>query len=112
VSERLAEAAQELPQNTPPPTITPLTSSSSTVLVIGLTSAKRSLMDLRLLAVPGVSKVAVFGSDIRSLQVQIRPDDLLRFSLSIDDVLTAARKATAITGSGFIETANQRIVLQ
>jgi len=122
VSERLAEAAQELPQNTPPPTITPLTSSSSTVLVLGLTSAKRSLMDLRsladwtlrqrLLAVPGVSKVAVFGSDIRSLQVQIRPDDLLRFSLSIDDVLTAARKATAITGSGFIETANQRIVLQ
>lgn len=122
VSERLTEAAQELPTNVPPPTITPLTSSSSTVLVIGLTSNTRSLMDLRtladwtlrqrLLAVPGVAKVAVFGSDIRSLQVQIRPDQLLRFNLSIDDVLAAARKATAITGAGFIETANQRIVFQ
>lgn len=122
VSERLAEAAQQLPQNTPPPTITPLTSSSSTVLVLGLTSKTRSLMQLRtladwtlrqrLLAVPGVSKVAVFGSEVRSLQVQIRPDDLLRYNLSIDDVLESARRATAITGAGFIETANQRVVFQ
>ena len=122
VSERLAEAVRELPQNIPPPTITPLTSSSSTVLVIGLTSRTRSLMEMRtladwtlrqrLLAVPGVAKVAVFGSEIRSLQVQIRPDELLRYSLSIDDVLEAARRATAITGAGFIETANQRIVFQ
>jgi len=122
VSERLAEAAQQLPQNIPPPTITPLTSSSSTVLVVGLTSKTRSLMTLRtladwtlrqrLLAVPGVSKVAVFGSDTRSLQVQIRPDDLLRYNLSLEDVLEAARRATAITGAGFIETANQRIVFQ
>lgn len=122
VSERLSEAMRELPQNIPPPTITPLTSSSSTVLVLGLTSKTRSLMELRtiadwtlrqrLLAVAGVSKVAVFGSDVRSLQVQIRPDDLLRYNLSIDDVLEAARRATAITGAGFIETDNQRIVLQ
>ncbi len=122
VSERLSEAIRDLPQNLPPPTITPLTSSSSTVLVLGLTSKTRSLMDLRtiadwtlrqrLLAVPGVSKVAVFGSDVRSLQVQIRPDDLLRYNLSMEDVLDAARRATAITGAGFIETKNQRIVLQ
>jgi len=122
VSERLAEASQQLPAHIPPPTITPLTSSSSTVLVLGLTSQTRSLMDLRtladwtlrqrLLAVPGVSKVAVFGSDVRSLQIQVHPDQLLRFSLSLDDVLAAARKATAITGAGFIETANQRIVFQ
>ena len=122
VSERLSEAMRDLPQNIPPPTITPLTSSSSTVLVFGLTSKTRSLMELRtiadwtlrqrLLAVPGVSKVAVFGSEVRSLQVQIRPDQLLRYSLSIEDVLDAARRATAITGAGFIETANQRIVLQ
>src|SRR5688572_14516627 len=67
VSERLSEAMRDLPQNIPPPTITPLTSSSSTVLVFGLTSKTRSLMELRtiadwtlrqrLLAVPGVSKV-------------------------------------------------------
>jgi len=122
VSERLAEAAEELPANVAAPTMTPLTSSSSTVLVLGLTSEKRSLMDLRtladwtlrlrLLAVPGVSKVAVFGGDVRSVQVLVHPDQLIRHSLSFEDVLKAARKATSITGAGFIETPNQRIVIQ
>jgi CzcA family heavy metal efflux pump len=122
VSERLAEAAQSLPANVAAPTMTPLTSSSSTVLVLGLTSKTRSLMDLRtladwtlrlrLLAVPGVAKVAVFGGDVRSIQVQVHPDRLLRHSLSFQDVLEAAQKATAVTGAGFIETANQRIVFQ
>jgi len=122
VGERLAEAARQLPANVAAPTMTPLTSSSSTVLVLGLTSEKRSLMDLRtladwtlrlrLLAVPGVAKVAVFGGDVRSIQVQIHPDELLRYNLSFDDVLAAAKKATAVTGAGFIETKNQRIVFQ
>lgn len=122
VAERLAEVAQQLPENVPSPTMTPLTSSSSTVLVIGLTSEKRSLMELRtladwtlrlrLLAVPGVSKVAVFGSDVRSIQVQVHPDQLIRFGLSFDDVLAASKRATAVTGAGFIETDNQRIVFQ
>ena len=54
--------------------MTPLTSSTSTVLVLGLTSDKRSLMDLRtiadwtlrprLLAVPGITKVSVFGGEL------------------------------------------------
>jgi len=122
VSERLAEAGQQLPVNVAAPTMTPLTSSSSTVLVLGLTSETRSLMDLRtladwtlrlrLLAVPGVAKVAVFGGDVRSVQVQVHPDQLIRHNLSFDDVLAAAKKATAVTGAGFIETANQRIVFQ
>ena len=122
VAERLAEVAQQLPDNVPSPTMTPLTSSSSTVLVLGLTSEKRSLMELRtladwtlrlrLLAVPGVSKVAVFGSDVRSIQVQVHPDQLIRFGLSFEDVLAASKRATAVTGAGFIETDNQRIVFQ
>ena len=122
VAERLAETAQRLPGNVQAPTMTPLTSSSSTVLVIGLTSDKRSLMDLRtladwtirlkLLAVQGVSKVAVFGGDVRSIQVQVHPDQLIRYGLSFEEVLAASKKSTAVTGAGFIETDNQRIVFQ
>ena len=67
---------------------------------------------LRLLAVPGVAKVAVFGGDVRSIQVQVHPDELVRYNLAFDDVLAAAKKATAVTGAGFIETNNQRIVFQ
>lgn len=122
VAERLAEAAQELPTGVKPPNMTPLTSSTSTVSVVGLTSDTRSLMDQRgaadwvmkpqLLAVPGVAKVAVFGGDERSIQIQVDPDQLIRYDLGLADVLTAARGATGVRGAGFIETANQRIVVQ
>ena len=122
LTERLVALAAQLPQGVPAPILSPLTSSTSVVLVIGLTSAAHSLMDLRtmadwtvkpaLLAVPGVAKVAVFGGETRELQVQVRPDQLTKYDLSIDEVLAAARSATGVRGAGFIDTANQRIVLQ
>jgi CzcA family heavy metal efflux pump len=122
VGERLAELIGQMPQGVRPPIMAPLTSASSMMLIVGLTSEKRSLMDLRtfadwtlrprLLGVPGVSKVVVFGGEVRQLQVQVRPERLLAFDLSIDEVLAAARRATGVRGAGFVETAAQRIVLQ
>lgn len=122
VAERLAAVETQLPAGVASPVMTPLTSSASLVLVAGLTSDRRSLMDLRtiaewtlrprLLAVPGVSKVAIFGGEARSLQIQVRPDDLTRFELGLNDVLHAAERATGVRGAGFIENRNQRIVLQ
>ena len=89
VAERLGEAAGRLPATVQPPVLTPLTSSSSTVLVVGVTSETRSLMEQRtfvdwvmrprLLATPGVSKVAVFGGEVRQLQIQLDPERLRRY---------------------------------
>ena len=122
VAERLAEEAPQLPVGVLTPVMTPLTSSTSTVLVAGLTSTKRSLMELRtiadwtirprLLAVPGVAKVSVFGGDAKSIQVQVDPDQLIRFGIGLDDVVSVAERATGIRGAGFIDTTNQRIVFQ
>ena len=122
ITERLATIAGELPQGVRVPAMTPLTSSTSIVMVIGMTSEKRSLMELRtaadwtvrqrLLAVPGVAKVAVYGGDIRQLQIQIQPDRLIKFNLSVEDVLAAARRASGVRGAGFIDTENQRLVLE
>ncbi len=122
VAERLAAATQQLPQGLQPPVMTPLTSSTSRMLVVGLTSETRSLMELRtvadwtvrlrLLAVPGVANVTVFGGDKRSIQVQVHPDELIRYGLTLNDVLTAARRSTGVRGAGFVDTRNQRIVFQ
>jgi len=122
VGEQLAVAAQQLPAGVQAPAMTPLTSSTSLVLVAGLTSANRSLMELRtladwtirlrLLAVPGVVTVAVFGGDVRSLQVQVHPDQLIRYGIGLNEVLTAARAATGVRGAGFMDSPNQRIVFQ
>jgi CzcA family heavy metal efflux pump len=121
VGERLAALAGELPPGAGPPVAVPLSSSSATVLTIGLKSKNRSLMELRdlvdwtlaprLLAVPGVADVNVFGGDIRQLQVQPDLDRLRRYGLGLEDLVGAARQATGMPGAGFVENANQRIAL-
>jgi len=122
VAEHLATMSGQLPQGVRAPVITPLTSSTSWVLTLGVTSDRRSLMELRtiaewtvkqrLLTVPGVAHVAVFGGEVRQLQIQVYPDRLIQYNLSIEDVLTAARRATGIQGAGFIDSENQRVVLK
>ncbi len=122
VGERLAGLAGRLPQGVASPTMTALTSSTSAILLVGLTSPTRSLMDLRtvadwrvrlrLLAAPGVGEVLVYGGDVRSIRIQVRPQDLVRFRIGLADVLAAGRKATGVRGAGFVDTANQRITLQ
>lgn len=120
-AERLAALASSLPREAKAPTLLPQTSSTSVTLVAALTSKQRSLMDLRTLAewtvrpqllrVPGVADVIVFGGDARQLQVHVQPDRLVRYGLSLQDVLSAAQRATGVRGGGYIESANQRIVL-
>jgi CzcA family heavy metal efflux pump len=121
VGERLTTLTSELPAGAGPPMTVPLSSSSATVLTIGLGSSSRSLMELRdlvdwtlvprLLAVPGVADVNVFGGNIRQLQIQPDPDKLRRHGLALDDVVNAARQATGMPGAGFVENDNQRIAL-
>src|SRR5207302_628127 len=122
VSERLVEVASRIPQGVGPPTMAPLTSATSDVLQVGLTSETRSLMEIRtfadwtlrprLLAVPGVAKIVVFGGEVRQLQIQVRPDRLVEFGTSIGEVVDSARRATGVRGAGFVDTPNQRVVLR
>lgn len=121
VSERLGTLASQLPKGIVP-AMTPLTSSASTVLGVGITSDKRSLMEMRslvdwvirphLLAVHGVAEVNVFGGDVRQWQVQVDPAKLQRFGLALEDVVAATRRATGVAGAGFVKTPNQNILLQ
>jgi CzcA family heavy metal efflux pump len=121
VAERLATVTGQLPAGVKPPIMTPLTSSTSLVMVVGMTSKRVSLMDQttvaqwtvrqRLLAVPGVANVAIFGAEVRQLQIQFDPQKLVQYNLTVNDVLAAARRATGVRGAGFIVTPNQRIVL-
>ncbi len=122
VAERLSNIAGQLPQGVNPPVMTPLTSSTGVVLEIGLTSDRESLMELRtnaywtirprILAVPGVANITVFGGEVKQIQIQFLPEKLIQDNLALADVLTTAQKATAILGAGFIENRNQRLILQ
>ncbi|ACT48236.1 efflux RND transporter permease subunit [Methylotenera mobilis] len=120
IAERLSTLGNKLPQGITP-NITPLTSSASTVLGFGLTSKTRSLTELRtmvdwtivphLLAIPGVADVNVFGGKVKQLQVQVDPEKMIRYGISLLQVEDAVRKATGVRGGGYIENKNQRIVI-
>jgi CzcA family heavy metal efflux pump len=122
VAERLNTLTGVLPDGVRAPVMTPLTSSTGDLLTIGLTSDRLTPMELRtiadwvitprLLAVAGVAKVSAFGGQVRQIQIQIIPDHLLHYQLTIDEVESAARRATGLRGAGFIDTKNQRIVLR
>ena len=120
VAERLATLNNKLPPFTSP-NITPLTSSASTVLGVGVTSKARNLTELRtlvdwtivphLLAIPGVADVNVFGGKIRQLQIQVDPEKMIRYGVSLTQIEAAVKNATGVRGNGFIENKNQRIII-
>src|SRR6267154_468429 len=122
VAERLSTVASALPTGVQPPLMTPLTSSTAWVMEVDFISASQSLMSVRavadwtikprLLAVPGVAGVEIIGGEVRQLQFQFDPQRLVQYGVGVEDVIAAARQATGVRGAGFVDTPNQRIVLQ
>jgi Cu/Ag efflux pump CusA len=108
VAERLTELAGQLPAGVQAPRMSPLVSSTMDLLKIGLTSDRvgpRELRDIadwelrpRLLAVPGVARVTVYGGEQRQVQIAVDPERLVAADLALSDVLTAARGAFAVEG--------------
>ena len=86
---------------------------------IGLSSATLSQMDMtdlarwtirpRLMAVPGVANVAIWGERDRQFQVLVDPDRLRSHNVTLDAVVKYARDAVTPETGGFIDTPNQRL---
>src|SRR5580658_10331565 len=122
ISERLSELGSALPAGVGVPKLSPLVSSTMDLLKIGLVSDKVDAYALRdaadwvikprLLAVPGVAHVIVFGGDVRQIQIQPDMQRLTSFGITIADVADAARAALPLRGAGFIDIANQRVLMQ
>jgi CzcA family heavy metal efflux pump len=132
VSERMALATKSLPTWAAPPFMMPPLSSTSRIMKIGITSTDKSVMDLsmlaywnirqRLLGVPGVANIAIWGEQLKMLQVMVDPKRLAAADVTLDQVQEAvsdsldvgllryARGAHIGTG-GFVETPNQRFQL-
>ncbi len=133
VQERLAIATPQLPTWAAPPFILPPLSSTARTIKIGISSDELSVMDLsmitywkireRLLRVPGVANVAIWGERIEMLQVQVDPDLLAKYGVSIQEIMQVTSDSLdvgmvqyssgSIVGTGgFIETPNQRLQIR
>jgi CzcA family heavy metal efflux pump len=121
VQERLSRVAPTLPVAAHPPVILSPLSSLSRVMKIGMTSSTLSQVELttlakwtvrpRLMAVPGVANVAIWGQRDRQLQVLVDPDRLGANDVTLRDVVTATRDAMSVTAGGFLEGPNQRLAV-
>lgn len=122
IAERLAELGGTLPLGVGPPKLSPLVSSTMDLLKIGLVSNKVDAYVLRdaadwvikprLLAVPGVAHVIVFGGAVRQIQILPNVARLAAFNLTLTDVVDGAKAALALRGAGFIETSAQRVLIE
>jgi CzcA family heavy metal efflux pump len=122
VSESLGETASSFPAGVKAPQVAPLTSSTMDLLKVGFTSDRLSPMALRelvdatvrprLLSTPGVARATVYGGQIRRIEVRVRPDELAARNLTFTDVIAAVRQSTSVAGGGFIDTPEQRILVE
>jgi CzcA family heavy metal efflux pump len=130
VNERIGIATPTLPTWAAPPHMMPPLSSTSRVMKIGVTSKDKSVMDLsmlaywtiraRLLGVPGVANIAIWGEQLKMLQVVVNPEKLAKLGVTLDEVqeevsdaldvgLLRYSKGAHIGTGGFIDTPNQRM---
>jgi len=111
-----------LPAGASPPRLSPLIAPGPDLIKIGFTSDKLDPMALRdlvqwtvrprLLSTPGVASVAIYGGQVRRIEVRARPGDLSDSDLGFLDIVNAARRATSVAGAGFIDTPNQRVLIE
>jgi CzcA family heavy metal efflux pump len=121
VQERMTLAAPRLPTLARAPVILSPTSSTSRILKIGLRSDAMSLLDLsdlarwtirpRLMGIPGVANVAVWGERRRELQVLVDPDRLRAAGVGLPDIVRAAQAAVSPSSGGFVDGPNQRLAV-
>ena len=118
VGERLARIAPTLPTVAHPPVLLAPLSSTSRVLKVGISSKTHSQTELttlvrwtlrpRLMGVPGVANVAIWGQRDRQLQVLVDPERLRASGVTLDQVTRAAGQAVEVRAGGFVDTPNQR----
>lgn len=130
VQERLALATSELPTWTDTPMMLPPLSSTARTMKIGISSNIYSVMDLsdtaywkikqRLLRVRGVANVAMWGERTQDPYIQVEPERLATYGVSMDEILQVtsdtlgiglipSSKGAIVGNGGFLETPNQRL---
>ena len=121
VAGAIASTSGSLPAGVTP-IVTPLQSSTGTVMTLGLESQRMSQMQLTaltqsvirpaLLAVHGVAQVVAFGSAPEQLMIDAQPARMVAAGLGLNSVVSAARSSSGVLGGGWINTGNQQLILQ
>ncbi|MBB5081933.1 efflux RND transporter permease subunit [Nonomuraea endophytica] len=133
VQERLATITPTIPSWATPPVILQPLSSTSRVMKVGISSEQHSVLRLsmisywtirnRLLKVPGVANVAIWGQRKQMTLVQVDPDKMAAKDVTLEQVMAASGDAldagllkhtngTMVGTGGWVETAEERLPIR
>jgi len=114
VNERLQLAREEIPSGFGEPEMGPISTGLGQILfyVVEDETGERTPQQIReiqdwlikfnLQTVPGVTEVLSLGGDVKQFHIQVRPADLLRYDLSLHDVVEAVKANNSNVGAEFI----------
>lgn len=142
VTERLQQAQSQLPSGVETPQITPTISAIGEIVKYAFTveeteiagqaksgqsniqnpPSKIDLMEVRrivdwqvknrLLAVPGIAQVVIFGGEVRQYQVLVDPNKLKSYDVTLKDVTEAAEKANMNAPGGFLTSPDRELLVR
>jgi CzcA family heavy metal efflux pump len=133
VQQRLQTTAPTLPTWCDPPQMYPIVSATSRVMQVGLTSKTVSPTDLsmiaqwtirpRLMQVPGIANVAIWGERPKEIMVEANPKEMAAHGVAMDDLMTAAADAvdtgelgyttgSAVGSLGMVDTPDERLYVR
>lgn len=121
VSEKLRLARAALPPEVASPILAPISSIMGEIMLVSLTSAHHSPLDLRstadwvirrrLLSVPGVSQVIPIGGGVKQYQVLLSPERMAAYGVSLTEVTEAVRLTNQNTSAGFYVDGGQEYLI-
>ncbi|MCC7240874.1 MAG: efflux RND transporter permease subunit [Acidobacteria bacterium] len=122
VLERLPDARAAIPAGLGTPSMGPISSGLGEIFQFEVGGTGLSLMDLRsilewdiafkLRSVPGVVEVNSYGGELKTYEVQINPDKLVAYNISLETVFEALEGNNANAGGAYIERAQEQYVIR
>ena len=124
VGERLQHAREEIPEGFGEPEMGPITTGLGQILFyfvedeegiydpFELRTIQDWLIKSNLQTVPGVTEVLSIGGEVKQFHILVRPDDLLRYNLTLDEIVETVKANNANVGAQFIVKNSEEYIVR
>ena len=124
VGERLQHAREGIPEGFGEPEMGPITTGLGQILfyfvededgtydLFELRSIQDWLIKFNLQTVPGVTEVLSIGGEVKQFHILVRPDDLLRYDLTLDEIVDTVKANNANVGAQFIVKNSEEYIVR
>ncbi|NOY70175.1 MAG: efflux RND transporter permease subunit [Deltaproteobacteria bacterium] len=122
VLERLGTAKERIPKGLGAPEMGPISTGLGQIYQYTLEGEGYSLMDLRtvndwtvkllLRTVPGVTDILSFGGTVKQYQVNINPNALLKYDLTVDTLVEKIEQSNLNAGGWYLKQGAKQLVVR